>query len=119
MSRLQVEPCLADYEASASGSDSTSSRLLRLRGEQLGGPTRQSPTCSVKDIVCGTSPKDMAAQGAQPQERVILNHLRPLEDPNVDPQPDTEVDHAVFCLLWRSLSHFEDTGSAVRIAVFE
>ncbi len=57
-------------------------------------------------------------------ERIILRHLRPLVSTLMDPlqfayRPGIGVDDAVIYLVHRSLSHLENTGSAVRVMFFD
>lgn len=57
-------------------------------------------------------------------ERIVLNHLRYLVGSELDPlqfayRPGVGVEDAIILLLYRSLSHLENTGGSVRVMFFD
>ncbi|XP_076860596.1 antigen WC1.1-like [Brachyhypopomus gauderio] len=72
----------------------------------------------------GYRPVALTSHLMKAMERLVLDYLRPLVKPVMDPlqfayQPGIGVDDAIIYLLQRSLSHLDRAGSTVRIMFFD
>ena len=141
--RLQLRQTRA---SKATGPDGISSRLLRdcadqlcqvvcyifdlsLRMERVPAMWKTSCVVPVPKTLCPKEPNHfrpvaLTSHLMKALERIILNHLRPLVSPNMDPlqfayQPGIGTDDAVLYLLQRSLSHLEDTRNTVKMTFFD
>ncbi|XP_077578764.1 uncharacterized protein LOC144200462 [Stigmatopora nigra] len=143
----QVTKQLKKIEArKATGPDGLSSRLLRECADQLGTvilhifnlslslqkvPTLWKTSCVVP-VPKTANPREpnhfrpvaLTSHLIKTLERIILNHLSPLMNAELDPlqfayRPGIGVEDATTYLMHRSLSHLENSGSTVRMMFFD